>query len=163
MSSIPTSIALSTELLSGPFDAPSSAAAIQDRRFGCDLALPLDPDDALAVTPTGDLPTVSGRENLQAALRRRTLVSAGSLVHRPEYGAGAGGELGTLGSPTSRSRIANNVRRNLLRDDRIEEAQVAVSQGVPGDPTRSQAVTIETAVQIRGDQRGEQFTVHVGE
>jgi phage baseplate assembly protein W len=138
-------------------------ATDDERRFGRDLALPDDPDDGLSVTPTGDLQDVAGRDNLREALRRRVLVAAGSLVHRPEYGAGVTAELGSPGSATSRSRIANAVRRNLLRDDRIEDAQVTVSQGVPGDPTRSQAVTIEVSVRIRGDQRGEQFTVYVGE
>lgn len=138
-------------------------ATDDERRFGRDLALPFDPDDDLTVTPTGDLQDVAGRENLRAALRRRILVGAGSLVHRPEYGASVTAELGQPGSSTARSRIANAVRRNLLRDDRVEEVQVVVSAGTPGDPTRSQAVTIEVSVRIRGDQRGEQFTVYVGE
>ena len=57
-------------------------------RFLTDIALPRDPGGSLRTTPTGDLMLSSGRDNVAQALERRVLVGQGTLLHRPDYGAG---------------------------------------------------------------------------
>lgn len=115
---------------------------ILDERFGRDVLLPNDPEDDVRVTPTGDLQTVAGVENVRGALRRRVLTSPGDLVTRPGYGGGIELELSRLGSPARRSALANTIRRNLFADDRVKEIRVSVSAGSPG-ATRTNAATIE--------------------
>ena len=40
------------------------------------------------VTPTGDIETITGRDNLRQALFHRLITVPGSLAHRPGYGVG---------------------------------------------------------------------------
>jgi hypothetical protein len=132
--------------------------AIDTRRMGEDIALDLDPDNGLRVTPTGDLQTVAGRANLRAALRRRVCTSPGELLHRPEYGAGAPDFIETIGNPSNRARLANQVRKNLLRDRRLADVAVGVSAGLPSD-SRAAAVTVELTITPRRDSEAERLTV----
>jgi hypothetical protein len=131
----------------------SAATTSQTRRLGTDLDLPLDPNEAIRVTPTGDLPVLSGRPNVQAAQRRRALVAPGGLVHRGDYGGGMVLELGQPGTPSRRTRLANQIRRNALRDTRIDEARVEVGGGPPG------GLLVSLAIRISGDQADEQFSI----
>lgn len=99
---------------------------IETERFGEDLVLPGVDDD---VTPTvsGDWPTISGRPNLHAAVRRRLITTSGQLLHRPDYGASAETYVGTLGTPHNRSRLAAGAKQNLLQDPRLGGVEVRVS------------------------------------
>jgi hypothetical protein len=154
-----TAIGLSTQGLMDSEDATPVAAvlATEVRRLGRDLDVPLDEDESIRVTPTGDLPTLAGRPNVHAAQRRRALVAPGSLVHRAEYGGGLVLEISQPGTLTRYSQIANRLRRNALRDPRISEARVEVSGGPPAD------LLVGCAIRIRGDETDEQFDLSLAE
>jgi len=136
--------------------------SMDERHFGRDLYLPADPGGRLLVTPTGDLQTVAGRSNLEAALLRRLVASPGSLLHRPEYGVGVMDVLETANTPAARSQLANLARRNLLRDPRISEAKVGVALGLPDDPRRVDAITLTVSVTLRRSGTTEQFVFGLG-
>lgn len=124
-----------------------SLTDIQTRRLGTDVELPLDPDDDIPLTNTGDMQTVTGVANLQLALPRRCCVSPGTLVHRPDFG---GGLVDQVSAPTTldrRASIASNIRRNLLRDPRVSESRVSVSRPAPGRGD----LEVQASARIRGD------------
>ncbi len=133
-------------------------ASNDETRFGRDLECPDDPDAAISPTVTGDLPTLAGRANLKAAVRRRLVTSPGQLVHRSTYGGGLLDLVETANTPAGRATLAANLRRNLLRDDRLSDVSVGVASGVPSG-ARAGAVTITTTITARGDDAAEQITV----
>lgn len=126
-------------------------AAIDEIRFGRDVFVPLDPESAVRVTPTGDLPTIAGYANLSHALEAMALTVPGDLVHRPTYGGGLVEEVEAEGTPASRARAANRLRTSARADARIREATVSVTVGAPGDPARPGAVTAALSVIPVGD------------
>lgn len=138
------------------------ALPIDVERLGTDLPLPVDPDDELRPTPTGDIPVVFGRGNLKAALIRRMLTMPGALLHRPGYGAGAPGYVDTIGQPATRSKAANAIRRNLLSDPRLADCSVTVAAGLPSDARRP-GMTVGLSVRLRDEEATEQMTVSYAE
>lgn len=126
-----------------------------------DIDLPDDPDAEIVPSPTGDLPTISGRDAVLAALRRRLLTAPGTMTHRPEYGAGLVNQVERLASPGWRSSMANAARRNILRDRRVADARVRVALGLPGKPNARDAVTVRAEVQLRGEEAREELSVHL--
>lgn len=120
---------------------------IAEQRFGRDVFLA--PDAEVAPTPTGDWPTIAGRPNLHAAVRRRLLTTPGQLVHRAEYGAGVELYVGELNAPAERARLAADARSNLLRDPRLEEARVAVAE--LGEGMSQVSAQIRPAGEIESD------------
>lgn len=98
-------------------------------RHGTDLEVPVAPGEALTVSPTGDLRLVSGRANVAQALKGRALALPGHLVHRPAYGGGLPAWVEELDQATARARRASELRRQLLRDPRLQDAAVRVSPG----------------------------------
>ena len=128
------------------------------QRFGTDIELPADPDAVLALTPTGDLRTVSGLANVRAANQRRLLTERGSLLWRPDYGTVIPSSLEQASTPASRSAMANDARRALLSDPRNKDVTVTVAEGRPTDPGAS-AVTLSLSVVYR-DESQETLTVH---
>lgn len=127
-------------------------------RFGTDLDLPDDPDEAIEVTPSGDLPLVTGRTNLRAALRRRFVVAPGTLVHRPEYGGGLPLYIERIANRRIQSQLATALRRNALRDSRIRDATItvaAVADAASGGP----GVQVEARLKVAGDQGAESFSL----
>jgi len=122
-----------------------------ERRFGRDLNLPGTAGGTIAITTTGDLVDVTGRENLNKAQRRRTLTLQGTLVHRPLYGGSLVDDVEELSSPASRSEMGNRIRRNALRDSRIDEASVLVTEGTADDPLDGTTVTVKLGLRVRGE------------
>ncbi len=120
-----------------------------DDTIGLDLSLPVAPGEGLEVTPTGDLRTVSGRENLVQALRNRALAVPGHLVHRPEYGGGLSTWVEELDEPTGRARRAASLRRQLLRDSRLVNAGVRIAPASTGQP-----LTVALDAEIRDAEDG---------
>jgi phage baseplate assembly protein W len=125
--------------------------AIDESRFGRDLYVPLDPDEPLRVSPTGDLATIAGYKNLTHAMEAMALTTPGDLVFRPDYGGGLVEEVEAPGTPGSRARAANRLRRSALADTRVQDAEVGVAPGIPGDGTRTGAVTATLNVKPKGD------------
>ncbi|MCI0346434.1 MAG: GPW/gp25 family protein [Chloroflexi bacterium] len=134
------------------------SSAVDEARFGRDLEVELDPEGGIRVTPTGDLPSVGGRDNLHAALRARALTSPSELLHRPDYGAGVLDQLEHPNTPTRRAQLANALRRNLLRDGRVTDVRASVSLGTPADSARGEATSIELRVTPRGETQSSSFT-----
>ena len=69
---------------------------------------------------TGDINTVSGRDNLRQAILNRLVTVKGSLVHRPEYGIGLKLYQGVLSSLEKQRELALLIKSQLLEDTRIE-------------------------------------------
>lgn len=149
------------EVLCGRVPAPEDLVVsrytdIDEAKIGRDLVLPgLGGTDPVPPTLTGDWPSIAGRANLHAAVRRRLVTAPGQLVHRPEYGGGLPLFVGTLASPSERARLAAGARGNLLRDPRIGAVQVGVGEP-PGMPS---AVLVEVAVQPVGETSSETVSV----
>lgn len=137
-----------------------ATTANEVRRFGRDIRLPLDPDSALPITPTGDLQLLEGLPALDADLRRRLLASEGELVHRPDWGGGLLDKLEATVSPATLSAVQTRARRNLLDDPRVSEVKVAVRRGTPDDAD-AEAFTVELAVRPRGDDEDLTFAFAV--
>lgn len=117
-----------------------TAADLETRLFLTDVAFPSGP---VRVTPSGDWPITTGRENLRGAQLRRALTQPGEILARPEYGGGTPGYVEAAGDPGTRSRLAVSLRANALRDRRIANAQVAVKVG-------ASALEVEITLQPRG-------------
>ena len=126
-------------------------STIDDARFGRDIYVPIDPDEAIRVTPTGDLQSVTGYANLSAWIEGCAVTNPGELVHRPDFGGGLMAAVETANTLTGRSRLANRMRPALLKDGRFREIKVSAAQGLPSDTTRSDAVTVTILATPNGD------------
>ena len=71
-------------------------------------------------TPSGDLDTIAGLENLKEAIMRRILTVPGSIIHRPNYGVGLKKFANSLNSLGTQQRLSNLIKDQLLQDDRVE-------------------------------------------
>ena len=69
----------------------------------------------------GDLQTIEGLENYKEALLRRWITTPGSLVHRPDYGAGLMRFKGALSSIPNQRKIASAINEQAMRDPRTEK------------------------------------------
>ncbi len=124
--------------------------SIEERLLFRDLELPEEPTAPLRATPTGDLRTLAGRPNYRAATRRRAVTSPGTLVFRPEYGAGLEESLERPASAAAKSNLVNNARRNFLRDPRTEEIIITIADGVvPSSVNNPFAVTIDLTAKLK--------------
>ena len=108
------------------------------------------PFSDLRTTATGDARTVTGRERLEQAIRRRLVTGRGELLHRPGYGCGIMQQLERLNTPDARALLAVQVRAQILQDPDVKAAVVLVRAGVPGDTSRPNAITVEARVQPVG-------------
>lgn len=134
-------------------------STIDTDRFGTDLYLDLDPEAPIRVTPTGDLPTVTGYACLRQDVAANAITTPGSMVHRPDYGGGLLDAVETPGTPGELARAGNRIRRSLRRDARIVDAKPTVTPGTPSDPGRLGTVTVDLVVQPIGDPRTVTVTV----
>ncbi len=125
-----------------------SASALDAARFGVDLDIPIDPLGAIAVTPTGDLPMLSGRDCLVRDIQRRLVTQPGALIHRPAFGAGAIGYLGINNSAAARSRLGTDARANLLADGRLKDAAIALTSD-----DGSSTLTLTATLTLRDDSK----------
>lgn len=128
-------------------------------RLKTDLELPEAPNGRLFVTASGDLRTMEDKLNLHSAMRRRTVTTQGGMTHRPLYGGDLMLHVEDVNSPDVRRQMSVEIRRNLLRDPRIEAAKAPVSAGAPSSPLNSFAVTVDISVRIRDDQQDEGFAL----
>ena len=129
---------------------------LQERRLGRDLVLP-KPGDTVQPTSSGDWPTIAGRENLKAAVERHAVTSPGELLHRPEYGAGLLDFLEQGNEPGVRAQMAVQVRQSILRDPRLQDAQVAVETGTTIDQ-----VVVTLQVQPKGEEETDTVVIAAG-
>ena len=122
-------------------------------RFGTDLLVPLDEDEPLRVTPTGDVDLITGRDNLARALGACALTSTGTLVHRPTYGGGLVDDVESAATPGNLSRASNRLRAALLEDPRLAGGtlDVTVAPGTPTDPRALGHITATIRAGLYGD------------
>ncbi len=137
-------------------------ATNDERRFGRDLLLPSTADGTILTTTTGDLVDVTGIENLKKAQINRAITLPGTLVHRPLYGGGLPDAVEEASSPAVRAELANRIRRNALRDTRIDEASATVTEGTVEDPLDGGTLTVKLGLRVRGeDTQGESIEIEV--
>ena len=94
-----------------------------------DVDLPLTVGEPIRVTETGDARLITGPASLRRSLTRRVLCASGGMLAAPEYGGGLSDSVETAMSVGRRSQLAHQLRRQVLRDDRVAEAKVTVSLG----------------------------------
>lgn len=128
-----------------------TANALDLARFGTDLDLPIDPDAVIRIPTSGDVPTLSGRDNLTRAIARRLATEPGALVYRPTYGCGVLGYIGAANTPAVRAKLATAIRKNLLQDVRLKDVAVSIAVGTPTDSTDSSAITVTLTLTLRDD------------
>jgi len=125
-----------------------SASDLDAARFGVDIDIPIDPGGVIAVTPTGDVPMLSGRSCLLRDVQRRLVSQPGSLIHRPAFGAGAIGYLGINNSAAARSRLGTDARANLLADGRLKDVGIALTSD-----DGSSTLTLMATLTLRDDSK----------
>jgi hypothetical protein len=84
--------------------------------YGKDLAF----KDDFIRSPTGDLDTISGLDNLKEAIIRRILTQPGSVIHRPTFGVGLKNFSNALNSISKQQQLALLIKEQLEQDPRIE-------------------------------------------
>lgn len=126
-----------------------NAATLNTDRLYTDLDIPVDPSGTIRPSPSGDVPSLSGRDNLSRAIMRRLVTQPGSLVHRPTYGCGVLGYVGLANSPAVRSKLANAIRANLLQDRRLKDVSVSLAVGAADDPSATGTITVTLSLTLR--------------
>lgn len=128
--------------------------SFEEQVLGRDLWMPDEPTDSLQVGPTGDLLTVAGGEAVRAGLRRRATSAPGQMVHRPEFGAGLERHLEHRSVGARLALMAGDLRRNAMRDPRVEEVITSAS-------TEGSAAIVAFTARLRRSQREVATTVRV--
>ena len=128
-------------------------------RFLTDIAVPRDPGGDLRVTPTGDLKLSSGRDNVAQAIERRVLVGQGTLLHRPDYGAGLKMAIERSSNPTERAKQAARIQRQMARDERVLASKSSVSLSSTADSR----VVVDLSVQLAGDDDVQTLSIDISE
>lgn len=91
--------------------------ATAEERFGKDIVFNGD----FRVSPSGDLQTIEGQQNVTARLTRRTLTEPGTLVHRPDFGVGIKRFLNSLNSLENQRELANRIKVQWEQDEDVEK------------------------------------------
>ena len=72
-------------------------------------------------SPSGDLQTLSGVNNVREALFRRLVTIPGSLVHRPNYGVGIQEFKNAPATFDNQRRLAKRIKNQFELDFRVKE------------------------------------------
>lgn len=118
-------------------------ATIQES-LGCDIK---HQKDFVKTATGGDLQTITGLDNVREAVLRRLITTPGSVVHRPQYGAGLQEFLNAPATIATKRAIAARIDDQLTRDPRIEEV---LSVGIEGDSTAPDKFTISVRIKVVG-------------
>jgi hypothetical protein len=104
--------------------------------FGRDIWFDVRGDQAnYIVTPAGDWLTVEGTEALRQSLLRRTITNPGEWTTLPDFGVGARMFLKARNVKSVRDELAERIRSQYLRDDRVEAvASVTIEPLDNGEP-----------------------------
>lgn len=103
--------------------------------------------DFKKTTSGGDLQTISGLDNMKAAILRRIMTLPGEVIHRPEYGAGLPIYRNAPNTPDTRRQVAAAIEEQLRRDSRIEDVSAVSFSNTDTDP---ELVTLAVQVRVRG-------------
>ncbi len=85
-------------------------------------------------TSSGDRAKIEGLENYKEWCFRTIITTPGSLVHRPQWGAGAKDYLNGPASLAKQQELAKRIQEQLMRDPRTEEVRgvaISVNQSNP--------------------------------
>lgn len=113
--------------------------------LGRDIAFKSD----FVLTPTGDLDTIAGLENLKDALLRRLVTTPGTLIHRPTYGVGIKSYLNGLNSLGAQRQLGISIKEQFELDSRVEKVtsvKITNSDSNPG------LVVVEVRIKVVGYQ-----------
>lgn len=124
--------------------APAAAASTTDPAevFGTDIALT---NGLLGATASGDFAFVSGRANLQQALKNRVETQQGDLAYHPRFGSLLKSLIGKTSVPAQQLLAASSAKGAVLADPRVSSVDKVVAT-VSGD---SIAVSVE-AIPVAG-------------
>ena len=86
-----------------------------------------DEDGDLAVGPTGDLVSVSGRDCLLQDIRDRLGTLPGDLFAHSDWGCGIGRLLGALDTPLNRALAIRNIRQALEADPSVRDDTIRIT------------------------------------
>ena len=98
-------------------------------------------------SPTGDLDTIQGLDNLKEALMRCLLTTPGSIIHRPEYGVNIKAYQGALNSIENQRRLAITIKEQFEKDSRVEQV---IGVSVDYKDKTPEMVTINVRVRVVG-------------
>jgi len=89
------------------------------------------------LTSSGDFATISGKANVTDAIFRRIVTMQGSIIHRPEYGVGIQSLQNTPNTIAVRLALAEDIRVQLTRDDRVAEVKEVTLLDDPNNPDQA--------------------------
>jgi phage baseplate assembly protein W len=104
-------------------DATSAGDEQQARLLGSDIYFRGD----YRVTPDGDWKTVRGLAALRQAVYHRLITRPGEYRARPDYGCGVLDWVKQPKTPANLASLATRIRTQLLRDSRIDDVRVTVT------------------------------------
>ena len=127
---------------------------VQDT-FGKDLRLRVERDvngfikTNLSVSRTGDIETISGRDNIIQAVRNRLATSQGELaiLGHPEYGSRLDDLIGEPNVPDTHRIIETLVKECIMKEPRIEKV---IKVNAKSHKTDHNCVEIMVNVILRG-------------
>jgi phage baseplate assembly protein W len=105
-----------------------------------------------STTASGDVRLLEGTELVKQALLIRLAVAPGELLHRPDFGVGVDLQLELASTPTARAMLANRCQAQVRQDPDVSAARVRVDAGIPSDPARSEAITIQVEAELRSTE-----------
>jgi phage baseplate assembly protein W len=117
--------------------------ATAEEIYGKDIAHKSD----YIVTPTGDLDTIAGLENVKDALLRRLVTTPGSLIHRPNYGVGIKSYQNAPSSLAYQRELAGKIKEQFELDPRVDEV---LGVAVDYDDLEPQKVLIKVRLNLVG-------------
>ena len=97
---------------------------MRDDYLGIDIGF--DTDGDLAVSLTGDLMCVSGRDCLLQDVRDRLETLPGDLFAHDSWGCGIGRLLGAADTPLNRALATRYIRYALEAEPRIEDSSISI-------------------------------------
>lgn len=111
------------------------------------LLTDLEHDTDLVLTATGDLSTLSGLDNVKAAILRRIITTPGEIVHRPNYGVGIEDFQNAPSTRATHRQLALRIEEQLKEDPRVEAVEEVAVQEEADHP---EMLKIAVRVKVKG-------------
>lgn len=88
-------------------------------RLSDNMLIDLKFNGDFGVTPTGDIETITGRDNLRQALFHRLITVPGSLAHRPGYGVGIKRYQNAIDTIDQKRDLVLKIQEQFAQDRRV--------------------------------------------
>jgi phage baseplate assembly protein W len=108
--------------------------------------------DLVRTTIGGDIQTLSGLDNMKAALLRRMMTEPGTVIHRPLYGVGMKQFQNAPMTLSNQRAIALKINEQFSRDERVEKV---LGVSIESSDTRPELTTIVVRVKLVGYEEQE--------